>query len=99
MLMDKAWQGNVYDKVPAVRGWFVGHFMPLDDVRHSEDVELKWLNHQKGEERQGVTPRDDCTTISILIDGSFSIKVEDANYELVNQGDYVIWKPGLKHTW
>ncbi|MCW2900185.1 MAG: signal peptidase [Streptosporangiaceae bacterium] len=45
---------NVYVGSAAVdaavdRGWLLGHFKPVDDVRHSADVEIKW----------GVHPRDD----------------------------------------
>ena len=44
--------GNAGEDSAERRGWFTGHFMPDDDVRRSTDVEVKWGNHQAGEERE-----------------------------------------------
>ena len=32
----------------AARGWFVGHFLPADDPRATEAVEVKWGVHGRG---------------------------------------------------
>ncbi|WP_336207964.1 hypothetical protein [Nonomuraea sp. LPB2021202275-12-8] len=32
-------------------GWLLGHFRPDGDVKHSQDVEIKWGVHARGDER------------------------------------------------
>lgn len=88
------------------RGWFVGHFIDLDaGVRHTADVELKWGVHPAGETRTEWAADPARTTLSVLVSGHFSVYLDDgtteapANAELTRQGDYVIFGPGINHTW
>lgn len=82
------------------RGWFMGHFIdPKQQGRSTADLELKWGVHSAGEKRTewGVTPHS--TTISILIEGRFRLQFAEQEVILARPGDYVIWQPGVGHTW
>ena len=39
---DQVYLGNATVDAHADRGWLLGHFKPAPDLRHSEDVEIKW---------------------------------------------------------
>ena len=52
--MNKIVSGNLDDQVkshPETNGWFFGHFMKKYPEFVSEDVEIKWARHKKGEIR------------------------------------------------
>ena len=38
-------------------GWLLGHFLPEDDARHSEDVEIKWGIHAVATSAGSGSPR------------------------------------------
>jgi len=50
-------------------GWFVGHFIESNDLRHQENIEIKWASHKKGDKKEGWTASRQGITISILIRG------------------------------
>lgn len=92
---DTARQGNR-------RGWFVGHFLQPEELPvHTQAVELKWGVHTTGEEKQGVAVNNESTTLTILISGEFEVKfpIQNMTIKLAKQGDYVIFKNGISHTW
>jgi hypothetical protein len=86
-------------------GWFVGQFVPAElGVRHQTDVELKWGIHAEGGPRsRGAEAVAGATTISILIRGSLRAVFGNAEAEQVvtmeEQGDYIIFGPGIIHSW
>jgi hypothetical protein len=86
-------------------GWFVGQFVPAGlGVRHQTDVELKWGIHTDGERRsRGAEAVADATTISILIRGSLrAVFYNEQAVQVVmmeNEGDYIIFGPGIRHSW
>jgi hypothetical protein len=81
------------------RGWFLGQFIGVEgDLLHSIDLEVKWGVHPKGDSRQSWSSNQ-ATSLSILIAGAFKLKFEDQEHVLSTQGDYVVWAPGVLHTW
>jgi hypothetical protein len=82
------------------RGWFIGHFVrPVDDPRCTEDVEVKWGVHPAGDARHAVAPGLASTTVSILVSGTFRVSFPDQEVRLLRPGDYLLFPPGVPHTW
>lgn len=82
------------------RGWILGHFFPgEDDIRASGDVEVKWGTHSAGDQRSEWVTSERRTTLLLLIKGHFHVNLSVGNVELKDEGDYVIWGPGIDHTW
>ena len=51
--------GNAGEDTGETRGWLLGHFIePPEDVRSTEDVEVKWGVHAAGEKRADWTADD-----------------------------------------
>jgi len=92
--------GNAADEVSATRGWLVGHFIdPSEGVRSSKDVEVKWGLHPAGDQRPEWTSDDRRTTLVLLVDGQFCVYLSDDSSTMTRQGDYVMWGPGIDHSW
>jgi hypothetical protein len=91
--------GNAQIEGAEHRGWFMGHFINSADLRSSEIVEVKWGIHAAGEQRSEWSVNQTATTLSILIHGRFRLQFPDRACLLSQQGDYVIWAPGIPHTW
>jgi hypothetical protein len=92
--------GNAAEDGQARRGWILGHFIdPAEGIRSSKDAEVKWGIHPIGEKRHGWTADDQRTTLVLLIEGNFRIDLTEATVNLVKQGDYVMWGPGIDHSW
>ncbi|MFD6872987.1 MULTISPECIES: signal peptidase I [unclassified Streptomyces] len=81
------------------RGWILGHFKPPGDPRHSEDVEIKWGVHPKGEERERWVTGERRTALQVLISGRFRLDFPGRTVVLAEQGDYVVWGRGVDHSW
>ncbi len=94
-------KGNAAEDGRDNRGWFLGHFIdPAKGVRASNAVEVKWGIHPAGEKRSGWTKDDHRTTLVVMIEGSFRIDLTGgSSVTLAGQGDYVVWEPGVDHTW
>ena len=90
--------GNADVDGPLNRGWLLGHFMPEGDVRHSEDVEIKWGVHPAGEERAQWVTTEERTSLHVLISGRFEIRLPDRTVELARPGDYVVLHQ-TGHSW
>ena len=92
--------GNAIQFATSHRGWFVGHFMtgrhPLVATR---DIEVKWGVHKVGEAMKEWAEGSGVHAMSVLIRGDFFIQFDDAEYHLANEGDFVMWGPGLRHKW
>jgi quercetin dioxygenase-like cupin family protein len=92
--------GNVHEEAEEKRGWILGHFIePADDVRASKDVEVKWGTHPAGQQRPEWTAGDQRTTLILLISGSFRLDLTKGTTTLNRPGDYVVWGPGIDHSW
>jgi hypothetical protein len=81
------------------RGWLVGAFMDLDDVRRTNDVEVKWGTHSAGERREDWFEHEVRTTVLILVSGRFRIDLSVGTALLTETGDYAAWGPGIGHSW
>ncbi len=81
-------------------GWFLGNFVtPIDDPRSTSLLEVKWGVHKAGEARSEWAVNEEATTLSILIHGRFLLQFPEQEFLLSREGDYVIWIPGVSHSW
>jgi hypothetical protein len=80
------------------RGWLLGHFMPEGDIRHSDDVEIKWGVHPKGEQRAQWVSHEERTSLHVLISGRFRIDVPGDSLLMAEPGDYVVLHR-TGHSW
>jgi hypothetical protein len=92
--------GNAKEEGAKRKGWFLGHFItPEDDLRSTEELEVKWGVHQAGDSRTEWAVNNQAATLSILIHGEFRLQFEDREIILSREGDYVLWCAGVPHTW
>lgn len=91
--------GNAAEDSSDYRGWFVGHFIGGDDLRCSEDVEIKWGVHPAGDRRASWQGEEHRTTVLLLVSGRFRIDLSDTSTVLERQGDYAMWGAGVGHSW
>jgi hypothetical protein len=87
------------------RGWFIGQFIDgKGGLRKRDDLEIKWGVHPAGDSRaNGWSLNRTATTISILLEGSLVTLLRGPGWRrevrLERKGDYVIFNPGVEHTW
>jgi hypothetical protein len=87
------------DGAGARGGWFLGHFIAAGDPRHSDAVEVKWGVHPAGQSRSSVAAGTDARTLSILVSGTFRVEFPEREVRLTHPGDYVLFGPGVSHSW
>lgn len=82
-------------------GWLIGHFMRDGNALHQSDaVEVKWKRHQRGARNARMERNAMGTTLAVLVSGRHRMEFEDeAAVELAFPGDYVMWAPGVAHSW
>ncbi len=96
--------------VGRVEKWCRENNIPFDKekygLRNTDDIEIKWGIYKKDEVRTVWASSSDKTAMSILIRGDFIFifrEMQDHNksreVRLKNEGDYVIWREDLEHTW
>jgi hypothetical protein len=98
-MADDVYIGSAAVDGPAEGGWLVGHFMPPGEPRHSTDVEIKWGVHPRGERRAAWAIGETRTALLVLVSGRFHVRLRDRDVVLAEQGDYVVWGPGVDHSW
>lgn len=100
-MADNWYAGNANDDAPQHRGWLVGHFVdPANGpARINDDVEVKWGIHPSGDTRAEWTADDQRYTMIILVSGRFRLDLTPGSTLLDRQGDYVVWGPGIDHSW
>ena len=92
--------GNVNEASKNTRGWFLGHFMPGEEnPLRTEELELKWYTHLKGETRSEWAPGNPVRTLNVLIRGRFVLLFPDQEVPLEKEGDFVIFGPGVPHSY
>ena len=90
--------GNAGADAPANRGWLLGHFRPADDARHSDEVEIKWAVHAKGDRRADWVVAEQRSALILLISGRFRVDLPERSVFLAEQGDYVVFHD-VSHSW
>jgi len=91
--------GNATEASKDTRGWLLGHFMPgVDNPLRSNDVEIKWYTHAKGETRPEWAPANPVRTLNVLVRGRFALVFPDREVVLTTEGDFVLFGPGVPHT-
>jgi len=91
--------GNAVEAARNTRGWFVGHFMPgADNPLRSEDLELKWFTHPRGDTRPEWSPASSVRTLNVLIRGRFVLVFPEREVTLAREGDFVLFGPGVPHS-
>ncbi len=96
---DAVYVGRAARDAALDRGWLLGHFKEPGDPRHSEDVEIKWGVHPRGEERARWVRGEQRTTLLVLVSGRFRVQLPGREILLAEQGDYVVWGRGTDHSW
>lgn len=92
--------GNASDEADQHRGWILGHFIsPVDPVRTTGDLEVKWGIHPAGQQRESWTEGESRSTLLLLISGRFRLDFATGSTTLAKQGDYVTWGRGVDHSW
>jgi hypothetical protein len=108
--MPEQWYtGNAESDAGENRSWLVGHFKARDDIRYDEDVEVKVSSHLAGDERPEWTTGEVRRTFFMLMSGRWRLdlavegEVDGANRRetvmLEKPGDYVVWGPGVAHSY
>jgi hypothetical protein len=97
-MAEHIYAGYAEEDAPAHRGWVLGHFMPPGDPRHSEDVEIKWAVHKRGDKRPRWVVAESRTAAIFLVSGRFRIDLPDRSVLLDRPGAYVVFS-GVGHSW
>ncbi|HET9898655.1 MAG TPA: signal peptidase I [Streptosporangiaceae bacterium] len=97
-MADNIYAGSAPADAPANRGWLLGHFMPAGDLRHSEEVEIKWGVHPRGDRRAQWVTGESRAALIILVSGRFRIEFPHRSVVLANPGDYVVFER-VEHSW
>jgi hypothetical protein len=90
--------GNAATDAPVNHGWLLGHFKPVDDARHSDDVEIKWAMHPQGDQRRQWIAGENRSALVLLISGRFRVDLPGRSVLLSQQGNYVVFN-GVSHSW
>ena len=99
-MADNWYTGNAASDSNEHRGWILGSFIePAESVRSTPDVEIKWGVHPAGQRRDGWYTGEMRTTMLLLISGRFRLDLSVGSVVLERQGDYVVWGPGIDHSW
>ncbi|MFF4563020.1 signal peptidase I [Streptomyces sp. NPDC001435] len=100
-MADNWYTGNANDDADQHRGWLLGHFIDpaKGAVRQTGALEVKWGIHPAGQQRQEWVADDQRTAVIILVSGKFRLDLSVGSVTLEKQGDYVVWGPGIDHSW
>jgi mannose-6-phosphate isomerase-like protein (cupin superfamily) len=91
--------GNAAAASKDTRGWFLGQFLPgASNPHRTSDLEVKWFTHAKGEERAQWAPASPVRTLNVLVRGHFVLRFPDREVALREEGDYVLFGPGVPHS-
>lgn len=97
--MTKLTIGNAYKDGEGRRGWFIGPFMSKESIAFSDKVEVKWVEHKRGELRPDWVRDEKRSSLCILLAGRYAMHFSDCTVILEEQGDYVLWGEGSDHRW
>ncbi len=88
--------GNLDKQVaqhPKKNGWVLGCFMDERPEFLSDEVELKWARHKKGDKKPGLKASSTAKTFTVLISGRFLVRYPELNEEVIlsKLGDFVFY--------
>ncbi len=89
-------EGNAADGA-GERGWFLGHFLAVEDARSTAALEAKWGGHPRGYARPWWSANRAGTTLCILVCGRYRLRFPDREVVLAREADYALWGPGVPH--
>lgn len=94
-------RGNCEAEKNSHRGWIIGHFMNEGTLKHSDEVEVKWSSHLRGEKKQQFAKNIQAKTLYILFKGEFKFSFPDEKMDvtLSKEGDYILYDAGVAHSW
>jgi quercetin dioxygenase-like cupin family protein len=72
---------------------------PKGSVRATPAIEVKWGIHPAGQRRDSWYTQEQRTTMLLLVSGRFRLEMSVGSVILERQGDYVVWGPGIDHSW
>lgn len=98
LVAETIYVGNADADAAANRGWLLGHFMPDDAARHSDDVEVRWGIHPEGDRRPQWVAGEQRSALILLISGRFRLELPGRLVLLDTPGDYVVFH-GVSHSW
>ncbi|MCO6010186.1 signal peptidase I [Actinoallomurus purpureus] len=98
-MVENVYVGNAAVDAAGDLGWLLGHFKPVGDIRHSDDVEIKWGVHPRGDRRARWATEEKRTALLVLISGRFHVELPGLDVVLTEQGDYIVWGHGVDHSW
>ncbi|MFF4275888.1 signal peptidase I [Streptomyces sp. NPDC001536] len=100
-MADNWYTGNAGADADQHRGWLLGHFIDpaKSAVRQTGALEVKWGIHPAGEQRPDWVGDDQRTAMLLLVSGKFRLDLSVGSVTLEKQGDYVVWGPGIDHSW
>lgn len=95
--------------VGEIETWCRQMGLPFDarryGYRNRGDVEVKWGMYRRGDVRDAWAVCSGSMAMSILIRGDFTFMFRDPaslrhrEVRLCSEGDYVIWREDVEHTW
>lgn len=91
--------GNAFADGARYRGWFVGHFVEEANLRRTGELEVKLTTYRGDEARVEPAVNRTASTLVLLIVGRVRLQFPDREILLHHEGDYVLWPPGIPHTW
>lgn len=91
--------GNFNSQVNDYRGWVVGHFLGADSPLKTNDLEVKWGFHKRGESKNVKASNTRAKSIAILIRGKVRLRFDDKDIVLAKEGDYCFYDSGVSHSW
>jgi hypothetical protein len=97
-MTEQIYVGSAALDAAADRGWLLGHFRPVGDARHSDDVEIKWGIHPRGDQRARWVTGERRTALILLVSGRFRVELPARSVLLAQQGDYVMFG-AVDHSW
>ena len=97
-MTDNFYVGNAGEDAPGEQGWLLGHFKPSGDCRHSQEVEVKWGMHARGDRRAQWVSGETRSALLLLVSGRFRVELPGRSVLLAQQGDYVVFHR-LSHSW
>jgi hypothetical protein len=98
IVAEEIYTGYAGDDAPAHRGWVLGHFMAAGDPRHSDDVEIKWAVHARGDKRPQWVLSESRRAAIFLVSGRFRVDLPGRSVLLDRPGAYVVFA-GVGHSW